>query len=51
MVDMWSFYHFLGEILGQPSDRMQRLTPWILTIIGGAIVLVMAYAWWTAPPV
>ncbi|MGN6370042.1 MAG: hypothetical protein ACTHN5_17435 [Phycisphaerae bacterium] len=47
---MWTFYQFLGEVLERPSDRMEQLTPWIMTLIGGSILVIMAYAWWTAPP-
>jgi hypothetical protein len=46
---MLTFYHFLGELLRRPSERMERLTPWVLGVIGGIILLIMLYAWWTAP--
>ena len=48
---MWSFYQFLGELLKRPSPRMEKLTPWIVTILGGLIFALMAYAWWTAPAI
>ena len=48
---MWSFYQFRGEILRQPSERMERLAPWVFGVIGGIIVVIMLYAWWTAPVV
>lgn len=46
---MLSFYHFLGQVLEHPSDRLERLTPWIVTVIGGSMLALMLYAWWTAP--
>lgn len=46
---MWTIYEFLGEVMHRPSDRMEELTPWIVTVIGGVIVGIMGYAWWVAP--
>ena len=48
---MREFYEFIGEVLAErPGDVSESLTPWILAGLGGAILLLMAYAWWVAPP-
>lgn len=50
MNPMRTIYHFLGDVLARPpGDLSEALTPWILTGLGGTILLLMAYAWWAAP--
>ena len=48
-VHMRTLYHFLGDVLHRgPSDALDRLTPWIITLLGTAILALMAYCWLTA---
>jgi hypothetical protein len=46
---MRTLYNFLGDALHQgPSDLVERLTPWIITLLGAAMLALMAYAWLAA---
>jgi hypothetical protein len=43
---MRTFYNVLGEILHEgPTEQMERLTPWIIGVLGAGMLLLMAYAW------
>jgi len=46
---MRTFYNFLGDVLHQgPSDTLERLTPYIIAILGAGMLSLMWYCWWTS---
>ena len=48
-ISMRTVYEFLGDILRrQPSDLVDRLTPWLITILGSALLALVGYGWLTA---
>lgn len=45
---MKTFYDVLGDLLRRPpGDTMERLTPWIITVLSALVATLMFYAWWT----
>jgi len=43
------FYELFGETLARrPGDVTERLTPWILTLVGGVFVALMLYGYLAA---
>ncbi len=45
---MRTFYDAVGELLRRrPSEWGERMTPWIIVILGTVMLGIMAYAWWT----
>jgi hypothetical protein len=45
---MRTFYDLVGEAMHQPpGEWMERLTPWIITVLGGGMVGLVVYSWWT----
>ena len=47
---MRTFYTLLGEVIARsPGPLTETLTPWILAVLGGIILIIMTYAWWVAP--
>ncbi len=43
---MMTFYNLVGELLRRPPEVIERLTPWIIGILGAGILGIMLYAWW-----
>jgi hypothetical protein len=44
---MRTFCQFLGEVLrAGPPEMVERLTSWIIALLGALILGIMAYAWW-----
>jgi len=44
---MKTLCHLVGDILHHgPSDTVDRLTPWIISVLGIGMLALMAYAWW-----
>ena len=38
-------FDYLGEVLGRkPGELTDRLTPWVLLILGGALLMLMFYS-------
>ncbi len=47
---MKAFYDFLGDVLARPPGSLaERLTPFILALLGGLFLLLAASAWLHAP--
>ena len=47
---MKTFFQAVGEVMGQgPGDRLDRLTPWILGVLGGGIIFLLLYTWLVEP--
>ena len=45
-VYMRTFYQVLGELLHEgPPEGIERLTPWIIGVLGVGMLLLMGYAW------
>jgi hypothetical protein len=43
---MRTFYEFLGEVLhAGPCEAIERLTSWIIGLMGAGILALMAYGW------
>jgi hypothetical protein len=45
---MRTIYSFFGDVMHDgPSDVVERLSPWIIALLGSGMLAVMTYAWWT----
>jgi|GEM_PF-4502223 len=43
-------YDILGDVIArQPGHVVDRLTPWLLFLLGGLMILLMLYAFISAP--
>jgi hypothetical protein len=48
-VNMRTFFQLLGDVLHQgPPAFVERLSPWIIAVLGGMILALMLYCWLTA---
>jgi hypothetical protein len=46
---MRTFFHLLGDVLHQgPPASLERLSPWIIAVLGSLMLGLMAYCWWTS---
>ena len=46
-IDMRTFCNLVGEALRQgPPEFVERLSPWIIAVLGAAMLGIMTYAWW-----
>jgi hypothetical protein len=46
---MRTFYKFLGDVFrAGPSDPLDRITSWIIGLLGAGMLALVAYAWLAA---
>lgn len=46
-IDMRTLCHLVGDMLRRgPPELIERLSPWIIGILGAAMLGIMMYAWW-----
>jgi hypothetical protein len=44
---MRTVFHLLGDVLHQgPPQFVERLSPWIIAILGGLMLALLAYCYW-----